>query len=288
VAHFNNLRQTLRRRRSFARLVAATPEAELLRFTCNLCGKPAAFPLARIGREVESCAQCGSTSRFRSAIHVLSLELFGESIPATQFPRRLDITGLGLSDCTQYPKYLKGKLTYRNTFFHKEPFLDITADGAATYGKFDFLISSEVFEHIPPPVERGFRNMAALLKPSGVLIFTVPFYEGETTEHFPRLHNFRIEQQDDQQSGAYTLHNTTAGGEAETFTDLIFHGGPGSTLEMRKYGLDTLLRNFADAGFAPPRIYSDPVPWFGIVHTDIETGGLGPLLWPPWSVRLPS
>ena len=34
--------------------------------------------------------------------------------------------------------------------------------------------------------------------------------------------------------------NWTADGRIETFDDLVFHGGPGSTLEMRVFSEDAL------------------------------------------------
>jgi SAM-dependent methyltransferase len=43
--------------------------------------------------------------------------------------------------------------------------------------RFDFLISLEVFEHIPDP-DRGLREAFRILCPGGELILTVPFFTG--------------------------------------------------------------------------------------------------------------
>ena len=74
----------------------------------------------------------------------------------------------------------------------------------------DFIISTDVFEHIEPPVSRAFVNAKKLLKPDGIFIFSVPFSDPEkpgvpTKEHFPELHDYVIEQHDD----GYCLKNTT-------------------------------------------------------------------------------
>jgi hypothetical protein len=102
----------------------------------------------------------------------------------------------------------------------------------------------------------------ALRKPGGVLVFTVPFsLDADTVEHFPELHDWRLEQLDE---GRWRLHNVTADGRAQSFDDLVFHGGPGSTLEMRLFSRAALERAFAAAGFARMRIAAEPCPRFGI------------------------
>jgi hypothetical protein len=58
------------------------------------------------------------------------------------------------------------------------------------------------------------------------------------------------------------------------FTDLVFHGGPGSTLEMRLFSRSGLVREFAAAHFAGVRIADESYLAHGIV-------------WPePWSVPM--
>ena len=94
------------------------------------------------------------------------------SIPA--FPDRTDLRGIGLSDDWRYAEKLPSKLSYRNTFYHREPRLDLTDPPEELVGTLDFLIASDVLEHVAPPVERAFENAFRLLKPAGVFILTVP------------------------------------------------------------------------------------------------------------------
>jgi SAM-dependent methyltransferase len=186
-------------------------------------------------------------------------------------PRRRDIRGIGLSDSDNYARRLSDKLDYTNTFFHQEPRLDIAAAPEGLTHRFDFIIASDVFEHVAPPVSRAFANARRLLKPNGVLIFSVPYsLEPDTHEHFPELNDYRLIEVD----GAWRLENRTADGRTQVFTDLVFHGGPGSTLEMRLFSRSGLVREFAAARFAGVRIGDEPYLDYGIV-------------WPePWSVPM--
>jgi SAM-dependent methyltransferase len=241
-----------------------------IRFRCNVCGRDGKALSERFGREQVSC-RCGSTVRFRSLIHVLSLELFGESKAIADFPIRPDLVGLDMSGAANYALPLAQRIGYVNTFLHKAPFLDITSPGKEWLSRCDFLISSDVFEHVAPPVSRAFRNAIRLLKPGGVLVLTVPYRpEGQTLEHFPDLHDFRIEKR----NGRHTLTNVTSDGRHQVFENLVFHGGEGETLEMRVFSLRGLIDELENAGFEQIRVHDDAVPEFGIA-------------WPqPWSLPL--
>jgi len=199
----------------------------------------------------------------RSVIYALSMELFGKPLVLPEFPVDNTVSGLGMSDWEGYSKALEKKLAYTNTFYHTEPRLDIANVPEEATGKHRFLISSDVFEHIPVfALDDAFRNSRRLLQKNGVFIFTVPFTKaGETQEHFPRLHDFRIIET----KGKRFLYNRTAEGEEEIFDDLVFHGGEGMTLEMRMFSEQDLRQRLAEAGFSSIRIYSDHIPEFGIL-----------------------
>ena len=106
------------------------------------------------------------------------------------FPNRPDLVGLGLSDWEGYAMGLAKKFAYTNSYFHQDPYLDITSIDPSHVGRYDFIISSDVFEHISPPISKAFENARGLLKPNGVMIFTVTNIGGETKEHFPELHRY--------------------------------------------------------------------------------------------------
>jgi hypothetical protein len=234
-------------------------------FVCNVCGQEnRAAPVEHVqDRECPSCGHCRSSLRMRSVIYTLSMELFGKPLVLPEFPVDKTISGLGMSDWEGYSRGLEKKLAYTNTFYHTEPRLDITNVPEEAAGIHRFLISSDVFEHIPVfALDGAFRNSRRLLRQDGVFIFTVPFTkDGETQEHFPRMHDFRIIET----RGKRFLYNRTPEGEEEIFGDLIFHGGDGMTLEMRIFSEPDLRRRLTEAGFSSIRIYSDRIPEFGIL-----------------------
>ena len=200
------------------------------------------------------------------ASELLSIELFGQSLALPDFPVRPDLHGWGMSDGV-YANLLSRKIGYTNTFYHQEPRFDITDSlDSRLEGSLDFLISTEVFEHIEPPVSSGFKNAHRLLKPTGFFIFTVPYtLEPETHEHFPELYQYEILKP---KSNSPILKNITRDGQEQRFNNLVFHGGPGSTLEMRVFSQAGLLLELEQAGFEKTNICSEPCWEFGICWHD--------------------
>ena len=196
----------------------------------------------------------------------MSMELFGLSVPLPDFPRVKSVRGLGTSDPRQYADLLGEKFDYRNTFFHREPKFDIANTAEEEFGKYDFLISSEVLEHVAPPVETAFQNAFRLLKPNGVFVFTVPYsIESSTVERFPDLHQFGIAQVGDRA----VLVNRTGSGELQVFENLVFHlAWGGAALEMREFSERGLKGTLAGSGFREVRLYSEDYPPFGIVRSE--------------------
>ncbi len=232
-----------------------------LTFKCNICGTMCEAPAAALSREEPSCKSCGSTVRMRAMIHALSIALFGRAISLPEFPEKKDLIGKGMSDWDRYAKPLAKKLGYINTYYHKAPRLDITDISSQDIQSVDFLVSTDVFEHVAPPVNIAFENARKMLKPGGAFVFSVPYVlQGETLEHFPNLHEFKLETKE----GKRTLINRTSDGNIEEFSELIFHGGEGETIEMRIFSESGLLKDLQHAGFNDVQIMKDPYFEFGI------------------------
>jgi SAM-dependent methyltransferase len=236
-------------------------------FSCNVCSATNKRPAGPLGREVPSCSACGSTVRLRSLIALLSREIFGVELAIPDFPVLKGIRGFGMSDPPELAQRLAEKFDYTNTFYHQEPRLDIADPTpehlAENTGRYDFILSSEVLEHVSPPVERAFVNLNRMLKPEGLLVLTVPYrIDGRTAEHFPELHEYSLASP----GGRTVLVNRRRDGSLEVFENLSFHGGDGSTLEMRVFTEASLKEILAAAGFTSVHIASEDVPEFGVLH----------------------
>jgi SAM-dependent methyltransferase len=231
------------------------------KFLCNICGTECERPPEGISREGETCLVCHSSARVRAVISLLSEELLGVSMPISDFPMLKGIRGIGMSDSAELAERLAQKLDYTNTFYHQPPRFDVTQPDPNDFGRYDFILTSEVMEHVPPPVEQAFANLFRLLKPDGLLVMTTPYtLGGKTKEHFPELHQFTLAQLGEQT----VLVNRRRDGSVEVFDDLVFHGGPGSTVEMRVFTEGSLREQLLGAGFSSVRVAFEDVPEFGV------------------------
>jgi SAM-dependent methyltransferase len=235
-----------------------------LDFICNVCGTHNTG-VETFGREVPNCTGCLSTVRIRALLYAFSQELFGAPLLLRDFPALKGLRGVGMTDSDSYAKILAEKFDYRNTFFDRDPRLDITEFDARDEGTLDFLISSEVFEHVKPPFEKALENALRFLRPNGVLILTVPYApQGPAIERFPQFEDAGLVQL----RGGAVLVNRTAQGDLQVFDKLIFHGGAGSTLEMRRLSEADLRSALLAAGFTGLRFYTEDYAPFGVRHTE--------------------
>jgi len=230
-----------------------------LDFVCNICG--ARNTVEALPTEPATCA-CGSNVRLRALANLLSMELFGESLPLAHFPRLKSIRCAGMTDKDCIAGVLTDKFDYTNTHYDREPRLDITEYHPGLEGTYDFILCADVLEHIAPPIERALDELCRLLKPNGfagITIFCHP--SDKLREHFPGLHQYRFVTLGD----TMLLVNRRADGTLEVRDDLIFHGGTGSTLEMREYGVTALRSQLLAAGFQDMHLLTDPIPESGVV-----------------------
>jgi len=238
------------------------PLGETATFRCNICGSSSQTALEELERETPSCPSCESTVRFRSIIHALSIGLFGSSLALTDFGVHKELVGYGFSDWDGYAVPLAGQLSYVNTFYDRPPKLDLLARlPFELRRRANFVICSDVLEHVPPPPERAIETLYELLRPGGIALCTVPATTfAETIEHFPELSEFSICERE----GKHVLLNRRTDGTTEEFTDLVFHGGSGLTLEMRVFSQRHFEQLLAGVGFTEVTYFGDAVPEWGI------------------------
>jgi SAM-dependent methyltransferase len=233
-----------------------------VKFRCTVCGALQSVLSQQIQRETRSCDGCGSTVRFRSiALHLLDGMGFSERSLA-DIPGKSALVGIGLSDWVGYASLLAEKFHYTNTFFHTQPQLDIANPPDALTNTCDFVVSSDVFEHVLPPAINAFLGVAKILKPGGLLVFTVPFIpSARTVEHYPDAVGYLVDQ-----NGGVTIETATGNFVAN---EPIFHGGPGSTLEMRVFGALDLHEALTMAGFTDIVFHSEANLEAGVLHRSL-------------------
>jgi len=236
----------------------------MVEFACNVCG--GRNRAEQFASEPASCA-CGSNVRIRALVHLLSLELFGHSIPAVDFPRLKGVRAVGLSDQECYARILADKFDYTNTYYDREPKLDIRRPSPGWLGSCDFVLAADVIEHIAPPLDEALSAVRSLLKPNGFFGVTVYCHPSDKMrEHYPGLGEFRIVPL----GGRDVLINRRRDGSLEIREDLVFHGGAGETLEMREFGISGLEAALRSAGFEGVHFLTANVPEWGILF-DHET-----------------
>jgi SAM-dependent methyltransferase len=232
-------------------------------FRCNICGAENQMREGGFDRDEASCAECDSSVRLRALLRALSVELFNVTLALPDFPTVKSIRGLGLSDNGRCALALAKRFDYRNTYYDQEPRFDAGEPAPGEHGLYDFVLASDVFEHVAPPVEQSLRNVFELLKPNGFLAMSVPYSLEQTTrEHFDDLQDHGVVK-----AGEHlALVNRTRHGKWQVFDNLVFHGGPGSTLERRVFSEADLRRLLAAAGCGRVNFISEDYPPFGITH----------------------
>lgn len=197
---------------------------------------------------MQFCAGCGSIPRFRGLmLAVMTHVLKDTSRPLLDVPRHPEIKGIGVSDSATYADVLAERFSYTNTYYHTDPHLDLCQENsAAKYSNLDFIICSDVIEHTAAVPHRVLRNMVAMLRPGGIVILSAPtYYLPDTIEHYPRATRLEIVEC----GGSYEVRWSDANGIERVDHAPDFHGGPGSTLEMREIAHEALLQDGIDEGF---------------------------------------
>jgi len=233
-------------------LTAGSPD--IIAYKCNICGCDNSLESKKFHRELALCTRCGANARFRGIIDVLGTML-QESGELKSWQKRKEIRGIGMSDWDGYARKLSQKFSYQNTFYDRAPFFDIQNLNEDWIGKHNFIITTDVFEHILSPLQRAFDNLFALLCSGGGLVFSVPYTREEhTIEHFQGLCDYEFFDF----HGEKVLINRDSHGYLRAYDGLVFHGGEGATLEMRLYCEQDIIERLKRAGFENIHVHDNP------------------------------
>jgi SAM-dependent methyltransferase len=228
------------------------------KFCCNICEEKNIWETSNFHREISSCTRCGSTVRIREIAFQVS-----KVIGRNNYNGKV----IGLSDHPLIETYAaKLNLDYKNTFFNEEPLLDISNPSVEFLETAGILISSDVLEHVLPPLHNSFTGHFKVLKPGGTLILTTPYFRGGSfVEKYPWMSGYRVNEQS--QVIAW-------GKDKKEFIlkDPVFHGGPGNTLEMRLFAPEIIHQELTVAGFEGIQFHESDVNRFGIVRSATNMG----------------
>ncbi len=243
------------------RIKAELPEGIVLA-TCSLCAHQYELDTSKILREGKLCTGCGSSGRAQAIAYCLSKYVFGSDGPLSKVKKDNNIHVVGLSDGPTYSAVLAKKCSYLNTYYHTEPFLDITEPQEEHLGRYDALISADVFEHVLAHPCHAFRGANKVLKKGGHFILTVPFInKGPHKEHYPGLVNYTSKQLE---SGSWIADLEYGGGYMVREENPCFHGGPGKTLEVRLFNRQRIEEELFWAGFRNVEVHTKNLPERGI------------------------
>jgi len=228
-----------------------------------MCGIENNILLSDLHREAGICIGCGSSVRMREIVQAVNM------IVKKNSQRVLSV--VGLSDAEVLSNYLSSRkdLIYTNTFIDDDPILDISDPTDFWRGRFDIVISSDVFEHVMPPLSKSLEGVAALLAPDGWLVLTMPWTKsGASVEHYPWMKSYEVDD-------AGQVIATKIDGQIIIIENPIFHGGPGKTLEMRFISIYSLIDNLEICGFKSIEVLEQDSLEVGIKRDD---GNIGTIL----------
>jgi SAM-dependent methyltransferase len=221
-------------------------------FFCVACLKPSKTRKGTFGREGANCYWCNATSRDRAMLLNIHYAFFSKLLKNRGSIPKI----IGVSDGHLIEKILKTiyKSHYQNYHYHQKPQLDITKIPLNLYSSADIVSCTEVLEHVAPPVDLAFSGLRKLLKKNGTLVLSVPHSDssGVHLEHFPEMTNVQLIL-DEKPRLAGTLKN----GKWTEFSNLIFHGGVGFTLEYRVFSFHSLREEILNSGFIEYRLNRD-------------------------------
>lgn len=213
------------------------------RWLCAVCGKKNAPGTPE--REGMKCRVCDSTWRVRATALAVAQNLTGRLQPLNSVMSNMAFRGIGVSDHYVLAGFLSSKFDYTNTFLHRFPQVDICDPPQDLVGSLNFVICSDVLEHVPPPVDTALRGLRSMLMDAGgFAVITVPDKgREETDEYYPELTAW-----EELDNG--TVKWVDKLGLERIDSNPEYHGGDGRTLAFRTWSETDLIQRLKLAGFS--------------------------------------
>lgn len=215
------------------------------RWTCITCGHLHRGMPRDVARESALCVSCGASWRVRATVLALLQGLRIDPRPLPDVGADWSRRGVGCSDHPALASRLPSRFLYTNTHLEKYPFLDVLQPPKEVLGDFEFVICSDVMEHVEPPYQRGFDGLASLLRPGGFAVVSVPLTQGDgegTVEFYPGLRSFEVVE-------GPAVRWIDAEGEEHLDESPEMHGGDGLVLAFRRFVVRDVVKGLLQAGF---------------------------------------
>lgn len=242
--------------------------ADAAQWTCIVCGERHAAVPDDVRREGAFCSGCTSTLRNRATVLALMYGLAHEPRPISDLPEDWSRRGVGCSDHFATASRLPTRLSYTNTYHQRFPKIDILdppedllRDGV------EFVICSNVMEHVEPPHAYGYAGLYAMLRPGGFAVVSLPvFDQPATVEHYPGMTSYEL-------LDGPVVRWVDAHGDQHIDADPEMHEGEGLVLAFRRFAPADEQNALYAAGFTsvwevPPHpelgVFSLPYPGAGV------------------------
>ena len=209
---------------------------------CIACGCPP--NLLAANREDVACSNCNITWRIAACLFGLR-EGLGVGGSFSEMAPDLSRVGVGISDDWRLALLLAGRFAYANTFLHRFPYLDISDPPEILQGSLEFVICSDVLEHVMGDVQVAMRGLLSILRPGGFLVASIPIDGPNHIEYFPGCVSYT-------EVGS-SVEWLNAAGALSRNESPIYHGGQGQTLTFRQFTEDSFVNALTRAGFTDIR-----------------------------------
>jgi SAM-dependent methyltransferase len=155
----------------------------------------------------------------------------------------LSRSGIGIGDDWRLARLLHQHFAYTNSHLDRFPVLDLCQIPDHTRSSVEFVVCSDVLEHVRPPLSEALNGLYSLVKPGGFAVVTVPLH---STQDEAELYKDLV---------SYEFANKTllwkdSMGHDHADSNPTLHEGEGLVLVFRTFSHRSIVSCLLQAGFA--------------------------------------